>query len=222
MLYTSHNNSRIIRLYEHINSKSIPIPIYFTNAVYFYSPRAFPVNQTHWNDFDAPRAPFKLKWIHFEVLLINTTENQCRIDSKEALSLTSVGAGAALPAHRGLVLSFAEGLQVYRGFPDRGNRLWDAVARVARWIWRGLHVVLSFGAIAAGVSRCAAMRLRAQRFAVAMYFSSRSKKCWTGECRQRWVCRFDCPLAALERSSSAAAQQGHTVNNRWMDVCETY
>lgn len=62
----------------------------------------------------------------------------------------------------------------------------------------------------------------AQRSGVAMYFSSRSKKCWTGECRQRWVCRFDCPLAALERSSGAAAQQGDTVNSRWMDVCETY
>lgn len=88
-------------------------------------------------------APSKFisKRIHFEVLRINITENPYRIDSKQSPSLTSVGTGAALPAHRGLVLRFAEGLQVYRGFPDRGNRLRDAVSRVARWIWRGLHVV---------------------------------------------------------------------------------
>lgn len=55
-------------------------------------------------------------------------------------SLTSVGAGTGLPSNRGWMVRFPERLQVYRGFPDRGSRLRGAVARVARWIWRGLHV----------------------------------------------------------------------------------
>lgn len=54
--------------------------------------------------------------------------------------LTSVGAGAGLSSNRGWMVRFPERLQVYRGFPDRGSRLRGAVARVARWIWRGLHV----------------------------------------------------------------------------------
>lgn len=54
--------------YKNGNSKSISILIYFIkNAVYSNSPRAFPVKQTHWNRFYAARAPFNLKWIHFEV-----------------------------------------------------------------------------------------------------------------------------------------------------------
>ena len=54
-------------------------------------------------------------------------------------SLTSVGAGAGLPPNRGWMVRFPERLQVYRGFPERGSRLRGAVARIARWIWRGVH-----------------------------------------------------------------------------------
>lgn len=56
--------------------------------------------------------------------------------------LTSVGARTGLLPNRGWMVRFPERLQVYRGFPDRGSRLRGAVARVARWIWRGLHVEL--------------------------------------------------------------------------------
>lgn len=56
------------------------------------------------------------------------------------IALTFVGAGAGLPPNRGWMVRFSERLQVYRGFPDRGSRLRGAVARVACWIWRGLHV----------------------------------------------------------------------------------
>lgn len=57
-------------------------------------------------------------------------------------SLTSVGARTGLLPNRGWMVRFPERLQVYRGFPERGSRLRGAVARVARWIWRGLHVEL--------------------------------------------------------------------------------
>lgn len=56
--------------------------------------------------------------------------------------LTSVGARTGLLPNRGWMVRFPERLQVYRGFPERGSRLRGAVARVARWIWRGLHVEL--------------------------------------------------------------------------------
>ena len=59
---------------------------------------------------------------------------------RNMVSLTSVGARTGLPTNRGWMVRFSERLQVYRGFPDRGSRLRGAAARVARWIWRGLHV----------------------------------------------------------------------------------
>lgn len=56
-------------------------------------------------------------------------------------ALTSVGAGAAVSAHRRLVLGFPQRVQVQRTLPDRARRLGGALTRLARRIRRRLHVV---------------------------------------------------------------------------------
>lgn len=108
---------------------------------------------------------------HFEVWCINSMLQSIFLVLTRGLSPTSVGAGTALPPNRGLMVSFPESLQVYRGFPDRGSRLRGAVARVARWIWRGLHVVslMCYGAIAT-ISQRVPIKMWAKRLRLPMYF----------------------------------------------------